>query len=101
MTPLTKVLQVLRERGYEDDFNFNNGSMHSAKTGKKIIPPDLVIERVYRFEGDSNPDDMAVLYGARISGGTKGVIIDAYGPYDNDDLAEFLKNVKIEEVNDD
>jgi len=98
MTPLVKILEQLRDRGYTADFLLVKEGLLSKNTNEVFKPHDLVIERVYRFEGDSNPDDMAVMYGIKTRSGTKGVVIDAYGTYENDELANFLKEVKLDEI---
>lgn len=100
MTPLSLVIPTLREKGYINDFELSKEGMLSKQTKEVFQPEELTIERVYRFEGNSNPDDMAVLYGVTSAGGTKGIIIDAYGTYDDDKLGDFLRGVKIEEVQD-
>lgn len=100
MSTLSQVIPALREKGYINDFELIEGGMISKQTNEIFQPTDLTIERVYRFEGDSNPDDMAVLYGVKANNGTMGIIIDAYGTYDNDELGDFLKDVKVEEITD-
>ncbi len=100
MSTLSQVIPALREKGYINDFELIEGGMLSKQTNEIFQPSELIIERAYRFEGDSNPDDMSVLYGIRSISGTKGIVIDAYGTYDNDELGDFLRNVKIEEVTD-
>lgn len=98
MTPLSLIIPQLREKGYVNDFELTNDGMFSKQTNEVFQPDELTIERVYRFEGDSNPDDMAVLYGIRTHSGTKGIVIDAYGTYDNDELGNFLRNVEVRNV---
>jgi len=100
MTTLVEIIPQLKERGYVNDFELIDGGMLSKQTNEIFQPEDLVIERVYRFEGNSNPDDMAVLYGISASGGTKGMLIDAYGTYDNDELGDFLRSVKVNVIKD-
>lgn len=95
MTPLVEILNTLRERGYVNDFELMQGGMLSKQTNEIFQPDDLVIESVYRFEGNSNPDDMAVMYAVKAVTGTKGIIIDAYGTYEDNTLGDFLRNVKI------
>jgi len=97
MTPLVKILSQLRDKGYTADFLLTEEGLLSKNTNEVFKPYDLVIERVYRFEGNSNPDDMAVMYGIISRSGTKGVVIDAYGTYEDDDLTNFLKDVKLDE----
>lgn len=100
MTPLSLIIPQLREKGYVNDFEMIDGGMISKQTAEIFQPLDLVIERVFRFEGDSSADDMAVLYGIRATSGTKGIVIDAYGVYDNDELGNFLRTVIVNEVDD-
>ncbi|MDQ3022085.1 MAG: hypothetical protein M3R36_16160 [Bacteroidota bacterium] len=100
MTPLVQILPQLRQKGYICDFELTDKGLFCKKCNEIFQPEDLIIERVYRFEGDSNPDDMAVLYGVKAFNGAMGIIIDAYGTYDNDELGDFLRSVKIDEVKD-
>ena len=72
--------------------------MVSKQTNEIFQPSELVIEIFYRFEGNSNPDDMAVMYAILANTGTKGIIIDAYGTYENNELGDFLRSVKVKEV---
>ncbi|MCB0726320.1 MAG: phosphoribosylpyrophosphate synthetase [Ignavibacteriae bacterium] len=96
MTTLSQMIPKLREMGYTNDFEMIEGGMLAKQTNEAFQPDELIIERVFRFEGNSNPDDEAVLYGVRASNGIKGIIIDAYGADDDDDLAGFLRKVKTE-----
>ena len=100
MTPLVEILSQLRERGYNCDFELRSNGLFCKQCNVVFKPEDLIIEKVYRFEGNSNPDDMAVLYGIRAGNGMKGVVIDAYGTYDDEELGDFLRNVRVEEVRD-
>ncbi len=98
MTPLSLVIPHVRDKGFINDFELIDRGMLSRQTGEIFVPEDLAIERVYRFEGDSNPDDMAVLYAITSFSGTKGIVIDAYGTYDNEELGNFLRFVDINEI---
>jgi hypothetical protein len=100
MTTMVQILPQLKSKGYTCDFELKEGQLFCKGTNELFNPEDVVIERVYRFEGDSNPDDMAVLYGVRTVSGTKGTLIDAYGTYDDADLGNFLRHVKVEEIKD-
>ena len=64
--------------------------MFLGDSDKEYQPSDLTITKSYRFEGDSNPDDMAVLYLIHANDGEKGMLIDAYGTYSSRDLSDFL-----------
>ena len=98
MSTLSQIIPELRENGYVNDFELAQGGMLSKQTGEIFQPEELVIERYYRFEGDSSTDDMSVLYGIKAVSGTKGIIIDAYGTYENNELGHFLRDVKVDEI---
>ncbi len=95
MNTLVETLQNLRKQGYVCDFLLNGGKIHCKDTDEKFNANELLIDRVYRFEGESNPDDMSVLYAISSSNGTKGIIVDAYGTYEDEELGEFMKRVKL------
>ncbi|MGX5817331.1 hypothetical protein ACWKWU_03995 [Chitinophaga lutea] len=101
MTTLTGVLDVLKERGYDNEFLFQkDGSVKDSGNGQVYAGSELKIIRTYRFEGESNPSDAAVLYLLEHTSGAIGYIIDAYGMYsdfDGDAFGEFIRNVPVEE----
>lgn len=97
MKTLVEVLNELREQGYKCDFLLDSGKIHCKDTSETFNANELLVDRVYRFEGDSNPDDMSVIYAISSANGTKGVIIDAYGMYEDTGISEFMKNVRMGE----
>ena len=57
----------------------------------------------YRFEGDSNPEDNAVLYVLQDKDGLQSIIIDSYGAesnYSGEEFADFLRQIPVEESED-
>lgn len=99
MTTLSQVMQKLGERGIHREFRMNdNGDMKLDNSEQNYIPADLLILKTYRFEGDSNPDDSAVLYVLKDNAGNRGMIIDSYGAdsnYPGDKFDQFLRDVPI------
>src|SRR5213593_1700193 len=80
MTELT-ALDDLARRGFSDGFRVVDGNLRVLTTGKLLRPEDLVIREVYRFEGISDPDDMAIVYAIESTAGIRGTLIDAFGVY--------------------
>src|SRR2546428_13860287 len=80
MTELT-ALDDLARRGFSDGFRVVDGNLRVLTTGKLLRPEDLVIREVYRFEGVSDPDDMAVVFAIEGATGGRGGLIDAFGGY--------------------
>ena len=78
---LVDALQDLNARGFTNDFNLKSNCLECKKLELEIHPEDFEITEMYRFEGDSSPDDNSVLYAIESKGGIKGVLVDAYGTY--------------------
>ncbi|RMZ60696.1 hypothetical protein D1632_01565 [Chryseobacterium nematophagum] len=101
MTTLSEVMRKLSERGIMREFRMNEKEeMKLENSEKSYHPSDLIILKTYRFEGDSNPDDNAVLYVVKDTLGNRGMIIDSYGAdsnYSGEKFDSFLRNIPVEE----
>ena len=101
MLTLSQVMTKLAQKGITNEFIMNEqGQMHLRDQEATYQPQDLTILRSYRFEGDSNPDDNAVLYVAEDKNGSKGMIIDSYGAdsnYDGESFDNFIREIPVEE----
>lgn len=78
---LSEALEMLKNEGYEYDFNLKEDRLECKKKGKDYKTEDFNIVQVARFEGMSNPDDNSVVYAIEANDGTKGLLTDAYGTY--------------------
>lgn len=74
---ITAAIKGLKERGYSKDFNLEENCLICHED--KYNPDDFQIVEVYRFEGDSDPADEAVVYGIESKEGFKGVLVSGYG----------------------
>lgn len=101
MLTMSQVMNKLTKKGVTKEFRMNeNYEMKLTDSEKNYTPGDLKILKSYRFEGDSNPEDNAVLYVAQDSEGEKGFIIDSYGAesnYPGDKFDDFIRDIPIEE----
>jgi hypothetical protein len=75
-------LSSLRRRGFHADFSVTPaGLLRCGACGEAHQPSEAVIESTARFEGASNPDDQAVVFGLHSEAcGRLGVLVTAYGP---------------------
>ena len=101
MSTLSQVMLVMTKRGITKEFRMNEACEMKYEDSEKIYKPeDLTIIKSYRFEGDSNPDDSAVLYILRDKEGNLGMIIDSYGAesnYPGDEFDTFLRDIPVHE----
>lgn len=94
--PLTEKLAELEEQGYQADFKLEGGKLKVIDGDQSFSSNELTIKEDFRFEGESNPDDMSILYAIEAQDGIKGTVVHAYGPDANDALSDFMKKVKEE-----
>ncbi|RZK32173.1 MAG: hypothetical protein EOO57_15330 [Hymenobacter sp.] len=97
MTSLVTVEKKLNGQGYTNNYSVQDGRltvMDTAATAATYSPEETTIVDYFRFEGDSNPDDMSILYAIETSDGGKGTISSAYGTYANQDVDQFILQVE-------
>ena len=76
---LSQTINMLRtEKGYEEDFNLLDDQLEIKSKNEKFEADQFNVDKVYRFEGPSNPADEAILYAITTSSGRKGVLVDGY-----------------------
>jgi hypothetical protein len=95
MTELEKCLNKLEGEGYTDQYKVEKGKLCDLTNNKKYKAKDVKAVNFYRFEGNSNPDDMSILYAIETSDGRKGTLVDAYGFYSDDETGEFMNQIEI------
>lgn len=96
MATLSSCMATLVKKGYTDNFKIEDGKLYAPSTGKSYEAEQLEIDNFYRFEGQSDPGDNSVLYAIKTEDGTRGIIVDAYGTYSDEEHDKFIK--KIEEI---
>ncbi len=79
---LSEAVNSLTQQGYKYNFNIQANVLRCNEHGIELKPEDFEIDKVFRFEGDTDPGDESILYA--ISSPTfnvKGLLVNAYGPY--------------------
>jgi hypothetical protein len=76
---VVEAVKELKQRGYSIDFNLEPGRLVCHETPLALTPADFEITEVYRFEGNSDPDDEAVVYAIESTNGQKGLLVTGYG----------------------
>ncbi|HSU50516.1 MAG TPA: hypothetical protein VLJ41_07995 [Segetibacter sp.] len=94
MKSLASVTNKMVLEGYDDDFKISDRGLKSLKSEKIYQPEDVNVVNFFRFEGQSDPNDNTILYVIETTDGVKGTIVDAYGPYADRKLSEFMQQVE-------
>lgn len=86
---VSKALQELSELGFLVDYNLDDKEFRTN-------PHNFEIVHIYRYEGDSNPDDEATVYGIRSKAGNKkGVFVSGFAANSECDSSRFLIGLSI------
>jgi hypothetical protein len=92
---LSETMNELRKEGYVEDFNLQQNCLECRNGSFQVFADEFKVDKYYRFEGESNPSDLAILYAiSSDTHGLKGVLVNAYGIYSDsvtDELAEKLE----------
>ena len=89
---VSEAINQLQKKGYTIDFNLKENSLshHFEK-----FNADFEIVDVYRYEGNSDPGDEAVVYALESKTGLKGILVTGYGISMDSASAEILKKIPI------
>jgi hypothetical protein len=95
-TSETEAVQLLEADGYGASIEVSVDGIWCGGCNRFHDVTGVIQERIYRFEGASNPDDMSIVVGlrCRICGRT-GIVVSAYGPDAEPKLFEILNQIPI------
>jgi hypothetical protein len=92
---LAHALDDLYRRGFTERFQAVEGGLRVIGTRATLRPSTLVIREYHRFEGVSDPDDMAIVYAIEDDHGVRGTLADAFGVYADPATGAVLDDVPI------
>jgi hypothetical protein len=87
---VTEALSDLKSRGYQYDFNLQQDRCYCPALQREYDVRQLQVKETYRFEGDSDPGDEAVIYAIAASDGVQGTFVNGYGTYANSESEALL-----------
>lgn len=82
------ALDELNENGFNYDFN-----QHEDVILKN--PDNYTIKHIYRYEGESNPDDEAIVFGIQSKSGKKGVYVAGFAANSINEATQALLDISI------
>ena len=86
---VTEALSLLASEGYDVEFRFDGERFTCERAVCSV--GDVEVERLFRFEGPSDPGDEMVVFGLRDPAtGTRGRFATGFGPAADPDVLEHL-----------
>lgn len=97
---LSETINALISLGYHHDFNIGEECLVCHQTNVTLSPNDFQIDKVYRFEGESNPEDQSILYAiSSPKFDIKGVLVNGYGISSDDTTSKLIEKLETHHVN--
>lgn len=91
---LSQCVNSLVRYGFDKDFQVTDEGMKCTDCSKVYQPDEVKIVNYYRFEGESDPADMSILYAIETNDGLKGTLVDAFGTYSGRKIQDFILQVE-------
>jgi hypothetical protein len=92
---VTEAVNGLKQRGYTIDFNLEFDCIVCHETPVSLMTSEFEITEVYRFEGNSDPGDEAVVYAIESKHGHKGILVNGFGISADAVSDEMIKKLKV------
>lgn len=94
MNTLTSCINKVVKEGYTDNYKITEVGLFSPEKNCHYKPEDVEVVDFFRFEGQTDPADNNILYVIQTKNGTKGTLVDGYGPYANERVNKFMREVE-------
>jgi hypothetical protein len=87
---LTHTMKHLHRQGFTGHFGVDAGRLREFNSGTTFIADEVHVCGHFRFEGLSDPGDMAIVYAIESRTGIRGTLVDAFGVYADPAISEFM-----------
>lgn len=96
MDTLSETIETLRKEGYTEDFNLHQNCLECRAGKFKVLHDEFIIDKYFRFEGNSDPADEATVYAiSSQKHNLKGILVNGAGIYTQDITDEMLNALTI------
>jgi len=91
---LSETINALIKLGYTHDFNIHEECLICNQTDTILQPEDFHIDKVYRFEGETNPEDQSILYAiSSAKYEMKGSLVNGYGLSSDEQTSKLIERL--------
>lgn len=92
---VTEAVEFLHELGYVDEVKLQGTSFVCERTNTSCDLANVIVEHTFRFEGDSDPGDEAIVLGLRYPDtDIRATLVSAYGRDADPATAEFFRRLR-------
>lgn len=96
---LSETISGLILLGYSHDFNIQDECLVCHQSNATLSPEDFQIDKIYRFEGISDPDDQSILYAiSSLKFNIKGVLVNGYGISSDEKTSKLIAKLQTNKI---
>ncbi len=97
---LSETINGLMQLGYTHDFNIQDECLVCHQLKVTLSPQHFQIDKVYRFEGASNPEDQSILYAiSSTKFKMKGTLVNGYGLSADETTSKLIEKLQTNNSN--
>ena len=94
-TTVTEAVAYLYEQGYTDDVKLEGNNVLFGRSNIPFANINVIVDYMFRFEGDSDPSDGAIVLGLRYPDtDIRATLVSAYGHYADPETSEFFARLR-------
>ncbi len=90
---LVEAIETLKKQGYIHNFRISDKGFLVEGKEKGYIADEVELHEFHRFEGNTNPADMSIVFAVQTSSGEKGTVVDSYGVRGSEITSKFMNKV--------
>jgi len=92
---VSEAIALLEADGYRSDFSFGDGTVQCRACTVAHAPADLLVRRTFRFEGDTDPGDEAIVLGVECPRcHVRGIVVSAFGPEASPEFIALVQHLR-------
>lgn len=92
---VTEAVAFLHEQGYTDEVELEGPNFVCERTSLSYALAEVIVDHTFRFEGDSDPADEAIVLGLRYpESDIRATLVSAYGRDADPATAEFFRRLR-------
>ena len=93
---VSEAVNDLRKRGFNLDFDARFDCV--VCKDHTLQPDEFEISEIYRFEGNTDPADEAIVYGIESKHGLRGILVNGYGASADELSNEMVKKLGMKQI---
>jgi len=90
---MVEAINNLVKKGYTHNFSVSDDGRLEEGNSLLFCPYEVELHEFHRFEGNTNPSDMSIIYAVQTKTGLRGIVVDSFGVQGSETVSDFMNKV--------